>query len=110
MKLSDGRQFYAKTIISNATRWDTFGEFLKLSLNCLCYCLPRCKLEIVEIMLVGKLLKKESLPEEEKRFQEAYVKAPSFLSIHMGVKADVLPPDTDCHHFILEVWWWFQSR
>lgn len=77
VKLSDGRQFYAKTIISNATRWDTFG----------------------------KLLKKESLPEEEKRFQEAYVKAPSFLSIHMGVKADVLPPDTDCHHFILEDDW-----
>lgn len=25
VKLSDGREFYAKTIISNATRWDTFG-------------------------------------------------------------------------------------
>nr|UAJ74777.1 prolycopene isomerase [Buddleja davidii] len=77
VKLSDGRQFYAKTVISNATRWDTFG----------------------------KLLKKEELPEEEKRFQKAYVKAPSFLSIHMGVKADVLPPDTDCHHFVLEDDW-----
>lgn len=21
----------------------------------------------------------------------------------MGVKAEVLPPDTDCHHFVLEV-------
>ncbi|GFP96018.1 prolycopene isomerase chloroplastic [Phtheirospermum japonicum] len=77
VKLSDGRQFYAKTIISNATRWDTFG----------------------------KLLKKEDMPEEEKRFQKAYVKAPSFLSIHMGVKADVLPPNTDCHHFVLEDDW-----
>ncbi|CAA0822547.1 Prolycopene isomerase- chloroplastic [Striga hermonthica] len=77
VKLSDGRQFYAKTIISNATRWDTFG----------------------------KLLKKEDMPEEEKRFQKAYIKAPSFLSIHVGVKADVLPPDTDCHHFILEDDW-----
>ncbi|KAK6126450.1 hypothetical protein DH2020_039838 [Rehmannia glutinosa] len=77
VKLSDGRKFYAKTIISNATRWDTFG----------------------------KLLKKEDMPEEEKRFQKQYVKAPSFLSIHLGVKADVLPPDTDCHHFILEDDW-----
>ncbi|KAL3646955.1 hypothetical protein CASFOL_009499 [Castilleja foliolosa] len=77
VKLSDGRQFYAKTIISNATRWDTFG----------------------------KLLKKEDMPKEEKRFQKAYIKAPSFLSIHMGVKADVLPPDTDCHHFVLEDDW-----
>ncbi|CAI9765922.1 unnamed protein product [Fraxinus pennsylvanica] len=44
-------------------------------------------------------------PDEEERFQKAYVKAPSFLSVHMAVKADVLPPDTDCHHFILEDDW-----
>lgn len=51
----------------------------------------------------GKLLKGEKIPEEEENFQKVYVKAPSFLSIHMGVKAEVLPPDTDCHHFVLEV-------
>ncbi|XP_021886924.1 prolycopene isomerase, chloroplastic isoform X1 [Carica papaya] len=77
VRLSDGREFFAKTIISNATRWDTFG----------------------------KLLKAETLPVEEENFQKAYVKAPSFLSIHMGVKAGVLPPDTDCHHFVLEDNW-----
>ncbi|KAF9592613.1 hypothetical protein IFM89_016261 [Coptis chinensis] len=77
VKLSDGREFFSKTIISNATRWDTFG----------------------------KLLKKQDLPKEEENFQRVYVKAPSFLSIHMGVKADVLPPDTDCHHFVLENGW-----
>ena len=27
VRLSDGREFFAKTIISNATRWDTFGWF-----------------------------------------------------------------------------------
>ncbi|XP_022766905.1 prolycopene isomerase, chloroplastic isoform X1 [Durio zibethinus] len=77
VRLSDGREFFAQTIISNATRWDTFG----------------------------KLLKGENLPKEEENFQKIYVKAPSFLSIHMGVKADVLPPDTDCHHFVLEDDW-----
>lgn len=77
VKLSDGREFFAKTIVSNATRWDTFG----------------------------KLLKGEELPKEEVNFQKVYVKAPSFLSIHMGVKAEVLPPDTDCHHFVLENDW-----
>ncbi|XP_050226952.1 prolycopene isomerase, chloroplastic isoform X2 [Mercurialis annua] len=77
VRLSDGREFYAKTVISNATRWDTFG----------------------------KLLKGEKLPQEEENFQKVYVKAPSFLSIHMGVKAEVLPPDTDCHHFVLEDEW-----
>ncbi|XP_040371807.1 prolycopene isomerase, chloroplastic isoform X3 [Rosa chinensis] len=77
VRLSDKREFFAKTIISNATRWDTFG----------------------------KLLKEEDLPKEEENFQKLYVKAPSFLSIHMGVKYDVLPPDTDCHHFVLEDDW-----
>ncbi|KAH0913545.1 hypothetical protein HID58_036866 [Brassica napus] len=77
VRLADGREFFAKTIISNATRWDTFG----------------------------KLLKGEKLPKEEENFQKVYVKAPSFLSIHMGVKAEVLPPDTDCHHFVLEDDW-----
>ncbi|XP_028784823.1 prolycopene isomerase, chloroplastic isoform X1 [Neltuma alba] len=77
VKLSDGKEFFAKTIISNATRWDTFG----------------------------KLLKGEAIPKEEQNFQKVYVKAPSFLSIHMGVKAEVLPPDTDCHHFVLESDW-----
>lgn len=51
----------------------------------------------------GKLLKGVDLPKEEENFQKLYVKAPSFLSIHMGVKADVVPPGTDCHHFVLEV-------
>lgn len=77
VKLADGREFYAKTIISNATRWDTFG----------------------------KLVQKENLPKEEENFQKAYVKAPSFLSIHLGVKAEVLPLGTDCHHFVLEDDW-----
>lgn len=77
VRLSDGREYFSETVISNATRWDTFG----------------------------KLLKGEELPKEEVNFQKRYVKAPSFLSIHMGVKADVLPPDTDCHHFVLESNW-----
>ncbi|GMY14387.1 prolycopene isomerase, chloroplastic [Fagus crenata] len=77
VRLSDGREYFAKTIVSNATRWDTFGN----------------------------LLKGEHLPKEEENFQKVYVKAPSFLSIHMGVKAEVLPPDTDCHHFVLENDW-----
>eukprot|EP00252_Welwitschia_mirabilis_P016877 TRINITY_DN3755_c0_g1_i3.p1 TRINITY_DN3755_c0_g1~~TRINITY_DN3755_c0_g1_i3.p1 ORF type:complete len:514 (+),score=93.21 TRINITY_DN3755_c0_g1_i3:84-1625(+) len=75
--LTDGRKYYAKKIISNATRWDTFG----------------------------KLLQMEKLPKEEENFQKLYIKAPSFLSIHMGVRADVLPGDTDCHHFVLEDDW-----
>ena len=39
----------------------------------------------------------------EKRFRKRYTKAPSFLSMHLGIKADVLPKDCDCHHIIVEV-------
>lgn len=77
VRLSDGREFNAKKIISNATRWDTFG----------------------------RLLRPKELPKEEQNFQSLYVKAPSFLSIHLGVKESVLPLGTDCHHFILEDDW-----
>ncbi|XP_020574315.1 prolycopene isomerase 2, chloroplastic [Phalaenopsis equestris] len=77
VRLSDGREFFGQTVISNATRWDTFG----------------------------KLLKVDDIPQEEKNFQKIYLKAPSFLSIHMGVKSFILPPVTDCHHFILEDTW-----
>ncbi|CAN6716824.1 unnamed protein product [Malus baccata var. baccata] len=38
----------------------------------------------------------------EEDFRKVYVQAPSFLSIHVEVKAEVLPPETDCHHFVLE--------
>ena len=41
----------------------------------------------------------------EKRFRKRYTKAPSFLSMHLGIKADVLPKDCDCHHIIVEVGW-----
>ena len=53
----------AKTVISNATRWDTFEN----------------------------MLGDDRLPEGEKLFRERYKKAPSFFSMHLGVKADVLP-------------------
>jgi hypothetical protein len=59
--------------------------------------------------MLGKLLKYKELPEEEKNFQKNYVKASSFLSIHMGVKASVLTAGTDCHHFVLEVYVRFHS-
>lgn len=63
------------------------------------------KNKIAMFSTLGKLLKGEDLPKEEENFQKLYVKAPSFLSIHLGVKAEVLPPDTDCHHFVLESDW-----
>eukprot|EP00899_Mesostigma_viride_P021314 jgi/Mesvir1/29184/Mv25474-RA.1 len=76
VKLVDGRRLRSKLVISNATRWDTFEN----------------------------LLDKSNMPEEERAFQTRYKKSPSFLTIHLGIKADVLPPGTDCHHVMIEDW------
>ena len=41
--------------------------------------------------------------------RKRYKKSPSFLSIHTGVCADVLPPGTQCHHIIVEDWQTMES-
>jgi prolycopene isomerase len=74
--LASGETLTAKRVVSNATRWDTF-EYL---------------------------LKDEPMPASEQRWRQRYQRSPSFLSLHLGVKANVIPPDTDCHHILLEDW------
>ncbi|VXD11161.1 Prolycopene isomerase, chloroplastic [Planktothrix serta PCC 8927] len=76
VELVDGRVYRGKRIVSNATRWDTFG----------------------------KLIPPEYMPKAEKKWRERYQKSPSFLSLHLGVEASVFPPGTDCHHIIVENW------
>lgn len=76
VRLADGRVFRGKTVISNATRWDTFEN------------------------MIGE----ERLPESERLFRLRYKKSPSFFSIHMGVDASCIPAGTDCHHVLLEDW------
>ncbi|MBE9223193.1 carotene isomerase [Cyanobacterium stanieri LEGE 03274] len=75
VRLADGTEYQADRIVSNATRWDTFE----------------------------KLIEKEK-PAKEKRWENNYKQSPSFLSLHLGVDAKVLPPNTECHHIILENW------
>jgi prolycopene isomerase len=76
VQLVNGKIYSAKRIVSNATRWDTFE----------------------------KLLPPEEIPTAEKKWQQRYEKSPSFLSLHMGVKAEILPSDRECHHILLEDW------
>ena len=76
VQLADGKIYRAKRIVSNATRWDTFE----------------------------KLLPPEEMPVAEKKWRQRYQKSPSFLSLHLGVEASVLPPGTECHHILLEDW------
>jgi len=76
VKLASGETYRAKRIVSNATRWDTFE----------------------------KLLPAADLPRSEQSWQQRYQKSPSFFSLHLGVRADLLPPGTGCHHILLEDW------
>ncbi len=76
VELANGKTFHAKRIVSNATRWDTFE----------------------------KLLPKTEMPPKEQKWQERYQKSPAFLSLHLGVEADLLPAGTECHHILLEDW------
>jgi len=76
VQLATGEVFRAKRIVSNATRWDTFE----------------------------KLLPPDQIPASEQRWQRRYRKSPSFLSLHLGVKAEGLPANTECHHILLENW------
>lgn len=76
VQLATGEVYRAKRIVSNATRWDTFE----------------------------KLLPSEEMPDDEKKWQQRYQKSPSFLSLHLGVEADILPWGTECHHILLEDW------
>ena len=76
VRLTSGEEIRAKHIISNATHWDTFNQ----------------------------LLPPEHKPPRQKRWESHYQKSPSFLSLHLGVKAEILPPDVECHHILLEDW------
>ncbi|NEQ75240.1 MAG: carotene isomerase [Okeania sp. SIO2C9] len=76
VKLTNGKVYRGKRVISNATRWDTFG----------------------------KLIPAENIPPSEKKWRSNYQKSPSFLSLHLGVEASVFPEGTECHHILLENW------
>ncbi|HEY9648484.1 MAG TPA: carotenoid isomerase [Chroococcidiopsis sp.] len=76
VRLASGQIYRARRVVSNATRWDTFE----------------------------KLLAPAEMPRTEQKWQQRYQKSPSFFSLHLGVKAEVLPPGTECHHILLDDW------
>ena len=82
VELLDGTQLRSKVVISNLTRWDTFGR-----------------------MLGGTQATGAGFATgDEATFADRYKKSPSFVSIHLGVKASALPPDCQCHHIVLKDW------
>ncbi len=82
VKLANGDIIFAKRIISNATRWDTFsGEQNSQGL--------------IDI---------KQTPKSEITWRKRYKPSSSFLSLHLGVSSDLIPKNFHCHHLLLEQW------
>ncbi|QEY33296.1 carotene isomerase [Synechococcus sp. RSCCF101] len=80
--LASGEELRARRVISNATRWDTFAGGGASQ----------------------ALVDEAHTPASEERWRRRYVPSPSFLSLHLGVRADVIPAGSHCHHLLLETW------
>jgi len=87
VKLADGEIIRAQRVISNATRWDTFSGSADSS--------ARSSQALVD---------EHHTPPKEQVWRRRYVPSPSFLSLHLGVRADLIPQGSHCHHLLLEDW------
>ena len=82
VKLSNGEKLYSNIIVSNSTRWDTFG-------------LNDKKKGLIAI---------KNVPKREYKWSETYKPSPSFVSIHLGVEKNLISNNFNCHHIIVENW------
>ena len=82
VKLSNGEEIYSDIVVSNSTRWDTFG-------------------------LNGNekgLIKSNNVPKSEYNWSEKYKPSPSFVSLHLGVSNKIIEDTFNCHHIIVDDW------
>ena len=82
VKLSNGEKIYSDIIVSNSTRWDTFGLKDKKK----------------------GLVANKNIPKSEYKWSETYKPSPSFVSIHLGVQKNLISNNFNCHHIIVENW------
>ena len=82
VKLSNGEKIYSDIIVSNSTRWDTFG------------------LNDKEKGLIAI----QNVPKSELKWSETYKPSPSFVSIHLGVEKNLISNNFNCHHIIVKNW------
>ncbi|MFM7674364.1 MAG: carotenoid isomerase [Synechococcus sp.] len=87
VKLAGGEELRARRVVSNATRWDTFAGAAggEGSVN-------------------QPLVDATHTPAAEARWRRRYRPSSSFLSLHLGVEASVIPEGFHCHHLLLEDW------
>ncbi len=83
VRLASGEEIRARRVVSNATRWDTFAG---------------------EGSPESTLVEAAATPAAERTWRRRYRPSPSFVSLHLGVRAEAVPPGTHVHHLLLERW------
>jgi prolycopene isomerase len=90
VRLAGGQELHARRVVSNATRWDTFGD-------------PDCTAQHPRGSSQS-LIDGVDTPAAERTWRRRYKPSPSFLSLHLGVRADLVAAGTHVHHLLLERW------
>jgi len=90
VQLASGEQLHARRVVINATRWDTFAT-------------PEEGSEVARPRSAA-LVDAEHTPKSETTWRRRYRPSPSFLSVHLGIDAQVVPDGFHCHHLLLEHW------
>ena len=107
VRLASGEQIRARRVVSNATRWDTFGDpdgsaqppsGASLSAE------GGGQQPPGEGLAGQTLVDGPDTPAAERTWRRRYKPSPSFLSLHLGVRAEAIPPGTHVHHLLLERW------
>jgi len=87
VRLASGQEIRARRVVSNATRWDTFaGEAGGAG------------------TVAHPLVDAAHTPAAERAWRRRYAPSSSFLSLHLGIDAAVVPSGFHCHHLLLERW------
>ena len=99
VRLAGGEELRARRVVSNATRWDTFGDPDGGGQQ------PGGSGELpASAMPSQSLIDGADTPAAERTWRRRYRPSPSFLSLHLGVDAAVIPEGFHCHHLMLEDW------
>ena len=99
VRLADGQELHARRVVSNATRWDTFGDPDGDGQQ------PEGAGALPASAIPSQtLIDGADTPAAERTWRRRYRPSPSFLSLHLGVRADLIPEGTHVHHLLLERW------